>query len=264
MKLGIIAGPSEKSFKMAFEKGLEFVEFCINVKNDTGEFFKKVDNIGEWKEKYNVAVGSIGRWGSRRIDTDGNIIPEELEISYKLIDSAKKLGCENFVCGCNYVNELSLYENYTAAINYFSRLIEYAESKGVKISVYNCKWANFVVDDISWKIVHGYLKDLGIKFDPSHSRYAGRDYLKEMSEWGERFYHVHIKGSLIIAGERYDDPPAGFDQTNWGAFMDILYTKGYTGGLSIEPHSKYWKGEIADFGVDYTINFIKRLIYPNS
>lgn len=260
MELGIIGAPKEESFRYASEKGLSFLEFCLNIGYNLDEFFGNLEEIKRWINKYNVKVASIGRWGTDRIDKAGNIIEEELQISYKLIDAASELGCKNFVCGCNYIEELSYYENCTAAINYFSRLIEYGKEKGVKISTYNCRWNNFVVDPMAWTVVHGYLKDLGIKFDPSHSIYAGGDYLKEMRDWGHRFYHVHIKGSLLIDGNRYDDPPAGLDGTNWGAFMAILYAVKYEGGLSIEPHSRNWHGELGEKGVDYTISYIRPMI----
>ena len=113
---------------------------------------------------------------------------------------------------------------------------------------------------MAWTVIHGFLPELGIKFDPSHSRYAGGDYLREMRDWGERFYHVHIKGSVIINGERFDDPPAGLDQTDWQSFMAILYAKGYSGGLSIEPHSHNWEGELGEKGLDYTVNFMRKLV----
>jgi sugar phosphate isomerase/epimerase len=259
MKIGMISLPNEESFKNAAELGLEFLEFCINVNTDVGEFFSNTVSIKQWIEKYGVSVGSIGRWGSDRIDSEGKIINEELEDSYKLIDAARELNCNNFVCGCNYIQELSYYENCNAAIEYFSKLIEYGKSKGVNISTYNCDWNNFVDNSMSWTVIHGYLKDLGIKFDPSHSRYAGRDYLKEMRDWGERFYHIHIKGSLIIDGVRLDDPPAGLDQTDWGTFMSVLYAKNYKGGLSIETHSLVWKGELGKKGIEFTINLLALL-----
>lgn len=261
MNLGIIAGPKEESFKMAQKKGLDFLEFCINAGHNTDEFFSDLDDIKGWIEKYNVKIGSVGRWKSDRIDKAGNIIDSELELSYKLISAASLLGCRNFVCGCNYVEELSYYDNCTAAIKYLEKLIEYGKQKSVKISTYNCRKVNFIHNPLAWTVIHGHLKELGIKYDPSHSRYAGADYLKEMNEWGERFYHVHLKGSLIIDGSRFDDPPAGMDQTDWGAFMSVLYAKGYDGGLSIEPHSSNWNGELGDKGVDFTISYIKKLIF---
>jgi sugar phosphate isomerase/epimerase len=261
MNLGIIARPNEESFKNAAQKNLDFLEFCINIGHDTDEFFNDIEKVKGWISQYNVKVGSIGRWGSDRIDKKGNIIEEELQISYKLIDAASQLECKNFVCGCNYVEEISYYENCTAAINYFSKLIEYGNKKGVKISVYNCRWNNFVNNPMAWTIIHGHLKDLGIKFDPSHSYYDNGNYLKEMRDWGERFYHVHIKGALIIDGERFDDPPAGIDQIDWGSFMSILYAKGYKDGLSIEPHSETWRGELADKGINFTIDYMKKLLF---
>lgn len=216
--------------------------------------------IAEWSKKYKVGVQSIGRWGADKIDSEGKLLDDELKNSYRLIDAASELQCTNFVCGCNYVNVLSYYENSRLAIEYFSNLIDYGKEKGVKISTYNCNWNNFVDNEVAWTIIHGHLQDLGIKYDPSHSRYASRNYLKEMKDWGEKFTHVHIKGSIIIDGNRFDDPPAGLDQTDWKTFMAILYARGYDGGLSIEPHSDVWKGELGEKGMDYTIEFMKSLI----
>ncbi len=260
MKLGIIASPKVESFAEAASIGLEFLEFCINVNSDVDEFLRDVEKLKIASQQTGVAVGSIGRWGSDRIGKNG-IIEEELKRSYQLIDAAANLGCGNFVCGCNYVEELSYYENCTLAIEYFSKLLEYGKAKNVNISVYNCHWNNFVHNSMAWTIIHGHLPDLGIKFDPSHSRYAGSDYLKEMRDWGHRFYHVHIKGSVIVDGERFDDPPAGLDQTDWGTFMSILYAKQYKGGLSIEPHSDTWTGELGDKGVNFTIEYMKSLLF---
>lgn len=261
MKLGIIAGPNEDAFRFASEKGLDFLEFDINIGYDTNEFFNSVPKLKDYSKNYGVGVGCIGRWGTNRINNDGSINKEELDISYKLIESAAELGCENFVCGCNYNEELSYFENCKAAIEYLSLLIDEGKRKGVKISTYNCHWNNFIVDGMAWTIIHGHLKDLGIKYDPSHCRYAGGDYLKESMEWGDRFYHIHIKGSLKLGDKRFDDPPAGMDETNWGAFMAILYAKKYKGGLSIEPHSKTWTGELGEKGIDFTIEYMRKFLF---
>ena len=103
---------------------------------------------------------------------------------------------------------------------------------------------------------------MGIKYDPSHSIGDGGNYLKEILEFGDRILHFHLKGTVEICGEHYDDAPAGLDSINWGAAMDILYTKDYNGMLSIEPHSHYWEGKKGQWGVDYTINFMRKFIMP--
>ncbi|MDE5053283.1 sugar phosphate isomerase/epimerase [Niallia taxi] len=260
MQLGIISSPLESSFERAKIKALDFIELCVNEGQDVNEFYQTRKELAKWQKQYKVKVGSIGRWKSLRIDLKGQIIEEELQRCYRLIDVASELGCPNFVSGCNYVDELSYYENCTAAISFFSSLIDYAKERGVKVSSYNCRKVNFVNNPEAWRIVHGHLKELGIKFDPSHSRYFGGDYLQETLDWGDRFNHIHLKGSMIINGQRIDDPPAGLDQTDWKTFFSLLRVKGYTGGLSIEPHSPIWTGDLGEKGIDFTIDYMKKLL----
>ena len=257
MNLGIISWIQEEDFIRAKEKGLAFVELDVNHRAE--EFLEHLQEVKEYSQKYELPVGAIGRWGSNRICKEG-ICQDELELEYRLIDSAASLGCGVYITGCNYVEELSYYENCGHAICYFEKLIAYGKEKGVKIATYNCRWNNFVCDPMAFTVIHGYLKELYIKYDPSHCIYDGGDYLQETRDWGDRFLHVHLKGSLVIGGERYDDPPAGLDQTDWGAFLAILYAKGYQGGLSIEPHSSNWHGELGEKGIDYTIRYFRQLM----
>lgn len=263
MKLGLIAYGGEQDFPKAKEKGLDFVEFCINAcppdiqeefSRDAKETRKKLDDLG-------LGTGSVGRWGAVKLLKDGTINQEEFEIDRRLIEAAAVLGSPVYVTGCNEAEDLSLYENYTAAIGYLEKLIEFGKQYGVDIATYNCRWSNFIVSDPQWSVVHGHLKDLKIKYDPSHSIYEGGDYLSEIRKWGNRFGHVHIKGILQAAGKRVDDPPAGLDQINWGAFMASLYAVGYDGTLSIEPHSEIWKGDLGEKGLNFTIEMMKKMIF---
>ena len=59
MRLGMIGPVSEGSFQVAKEKGLEFLEFCINIGHDVDSFLKSVPEIKQWQKKYGVAVQSI-------------------------------------------------------------------------------------------------------------------------------------------------------------------------------------------------------------
>ncbi|WP_135547342.1 sugar phosphate isomerase/epimerase family protein [Paenibacillus cymbidii] len=261
MHMGIIKPRQLASFEQVRSLGLSYVEFTCNVNVDLSDFLASVAAYRAESERTGVAVASIGRWGPDRVAKDGSLIEEELQTSYRLIDAAQQLGCPVFVCGCNYVEELSLYDNATAAIAYFAKLIEYGGSRNVRIATYNCHWNSYVVDANAWKLIHGHLPELGIKYDPSHARYAGQDYLQEARDWGHRFYHVHLKGSVVIDGKRFDDPPAGLDQTDWPTFMSILYAQGYAGNLSIEPHSATWKDELGEKGIRFTIDYFRKLLF---
>lgn len=265
MKLGIISYFDsemfcEEAFRSAKEKGLQFLEFCINEGKDVNAYISQTPKLEEALQKYGLEVGSVGRWGVNRLLEDGSSNPSELSDEKALIRWCCKIGCKVYVTGCNYIESLSMYENCTSAIRYLQELIVCGKENGVKIAVYNCRWNNFIHSDPAWSMILGHLKDLYIKYDTSHAIYDNGDYLLETKKWGQRFAHVHIKGSLVIGGQRYDDPPAGMDQTNWGAFLSALYACGYNGNLSIEPHSNIWQGERGENGVNYTINYIRNLM----
>lgn len=264
MKLGIINGWDENSFNHVASLGLHAVEFCCNHNYDSMEIAGHVDEIKERMAKYDITVGAIGRWGQKRIDDNGEVIESALQHDKNLIDACSALGCPVFNCGVNYTQGKSFDENCQIAIAYFDTLIKYAEGKNVKIAAFNCDWENFVVEPKVWEVVLGALPELGLKYDTSHCRCRRGSYLAEMRDWGHRIYHFHIKGTLYIDGEGYDDPPAGLDDVNWGGVMTMLYTKGYDGMLSIEPHSGKWKGDVSEWGVQFTINFIKPYIMPEN
>lgn len=261
MKLGIISKVNEESFISAAAKKLDFVEFCINPGYDEEEFFKMLPRIKEWVKKYNVGVGSIGRWKAYILNKEENIDWKEALIAERLIEAASYLGCGNYICGCNYIEGLSYYENCTRAMEFFSNLIEIGKRNNVKISTYNCRKMNFVHNPVAWTVIHGHLKDLGIKYDLSHAFIDGRDYLKESEDWGDRFRHIHLNGSLIADGQRINDPPAGLKQSDWKRFLSILYSKSYSGGLSIELHPSIWQKGSGEEKVDNIIDYFKSLLF---
>lgn len=260
MRLGRIAAPREESFVQAKAMGLEFLEFCEDVNRDHEAFLKDIPTLQKASKETGVSVGSVGRWGADKFDAQGQVIEEELNICKRLIDAAQELESPVFITGTNEVPGISYYQNVTNAIHFFEELIAYAQPRGVQIATYNCRWANFVHSDPAWTLIHGHLNNLMIKYDTSHCIYAGGDYLEETKKWGSRFAHVHIKGAMRVGGERFDDPPAGMDETNWGAFLAALYAVGYNGNLSIEPHSQTWRGNLGEKGLAFTIQYLRQFI----
>lgn len=262
MKLGMICYEDFKTLDLEIlkgirDRGLSFAEFCVNVDNEPDVFMEKEALLMQAKQELGLLTGSIGRWGSFRLTEDAAVNETEFQNDCRLVDLASRLECPVYVTGCNYAEGRSAYENLTGAISYYERLLDHAKGTGVKIAVCNCDWNNFLCEDPMREIVLGHLPELCVKFDPSHSYYAGRDYLSEIKKWGTRIAHMHVKGGLVIGGDRFDDPPAGLDQIDWNSLFATLYAVGYEGTLSIEPHSDVWKGELGDRGLDYTVRFIK-------
>jgi len=264
MKLGIIAGWKENDFKMAKRHGLSFLEFCVNVGINVAEVFTPcIPDIKANMEKYGVGVGSIGRWASYRIKEDGTISDEEFKADCLLIDACVELGSPVFVCGCNPVRGKTREEMYEIAVAYFTKLVEYASPKGIKVAICNCSWNNCIHQPRDWAYVLPRVPGLSLKYDASHAKNEGRDFMAEIRDWGDKFAHFHIKGNLTINGSVYDEPPAGLDTFNWGAIIGMLYTKNYNGGLSIEPHSRYWlNNKVGDWGISVTVKTITPFIMP--
>lgn len=261
MKLGIIHGFDEASFADVQKKGLSFIESCRNSTPEAEEFVAHTEEIKANIAKYNIPIASVGRWNPL-VNISGKIDEAEMKSMTDLMDAAIAVGSPVFVCGCNYAEDVSLFKNYCTAIEYFGTLLERAAGR-IKVAVYNCDWGNFVHRDSVWKVVLGELPDLWLKYDCSHAYNRGQDYISELSNWGHRVAHFHVKGTVRPnAGRGVADPPAGMDEINWPAVFAILYARNYEGGLSIEPHSSTWRAdtELGQKGIQFTIDYIRRFL----
>ena len=259
MRIGRIQNDrSDRGFDSVKSLGLEFIEYCCNNEEETLAFCADKELILRQKERTGLDISSVGRW-NHDLQADGIILPEKKKIYFDLLDTAVEIGAKTFVCGVNFDKSISLYKNYGNAISFLGELIDRADGK-IKIAVQNCSWHNFIVSPKQWEIVIGELPELCLKFDPSHAYNRGDNYLEELSDWGERVAHVHIKGSVHAGARAVDDPPAGMDDINWGSVFALLYSRGYNGDLSIEPHSRVWFGELGTAGIAYTRDYVKKFI----
>lgn len=259
MRLGRIQNDfSAQGFDLVAEQGLDFIEICCNFPHDMDNVIASVDSIKEQIARTGIDVSCVGRW-NHDIQENGEINEERLAHYIRLLDAAIEIGAKTFVCGCNYDKSICLFDNYKNAIYMFSRLIEHADGR-IKIAIQNCDWHNFIVSPEHWEIVLGALPELYLKFDASHAYNRGENYLDQLSDWCDRVAHVHIKGIVHAGKNSVDDPPAGMDDISWRSLFAILYARGYNGDLSIEPHSKTWRGELGNAGVLFTRDFIRGFI----
>ena len=260
MRIGrIIFDRTEAGFNAFKEAGLTFAEICLNFPEDDERILKEASDIRQSIDKSGLPVSCIGRW-NHAVQQNGVVPKSELERYLSLIDVASVIGAHTFVAGCNYDESISLYKNYNNAIEFFGALCEKAKKHDIRVAVQNCDWNNFIFSPREWEVVLGELPELGIKYDPSHAYNRNADYLAELSNWGERVAHMHIKGCVKAGARRIDDPPAGMDDLNWSSIFAILYARGYDGDLSIEPHSPTWRGERGEAGVAFTKRYIEQFI----
>jgi len=305
MKLGMIAQPEAKSFDLAKELGLSFLEFDINcafgapfdsdIRKNGEVMLSRAAELKAEIARTGIEVGAVGRWASQVIDNNGQVIDEEYAQVKALIDLTHELGTKNYLVSVNYNENLTLYQNITAAIRYLNDVVAYAAQYGTTVSIVNCMMGgNYIRQPDLWKLVLPDVPGLKIKYDPSHSFVHGGPngaYIEEGLGWGDRFGYVHLKG--VVQGQAfsearnwqimpymrneelrpkimkemeennrwYDNPPAGMDVINWPAFFAILYKSHYDGLLSIEPHSRTWSGSLGDIGLKYTIDYMKKFMW---
>ena len=258
MRLGRINKPTEAGFAEVRGEGLKFIEICCNNTAEAREVSKNKEIILQYKKKSGIDISSVGRW-NHTLNEGGRLNEDELQTYFELLDASVALGAKTFVAGINYAEGVSLYKNYNAAIELFGRLIERADGN-IRVAVQNCDWNNFVVCEREWEVVLGELEALAIKYDPSHAYSRRSNYIDELAAWGNRISHFHIKGKVLTSKAPISDPPAGMDDLRWGAIFAALYSVGYKGDLSIEPHSSVWKGALEESGVLFTKKYIEQFI----
>jgi sugar phosphate isomerase/epimerase len=263
MRLGMIMSCDTADFDNAKGRGLSFIEADKNRPEAIIPFLSETQRIKTDIERTGIDVAAVGRWGADN-QNGGRINKEVFSLTEQLLDAAIDIGARNFICGCNYDDSVSAYRNYTAAIEVFGSLLDRAKGKDINIAVYNCEWGNFVNSPEPWKIVHGELPDLKIKYDAAHAIGRDADFMSEINDWAERISYVHLKGILMVKSIGWVDfPPAGMDQIDWKSLISLLYAKGYDGDLALEPHSAVWTkaSPLGEAGIDYSIRYFKEMLF---
>ena len=156
MKLGIIMPPEAASLERAKDLGLEFVEFDCNPEDFFGlpvkELAARQEAIKEASQRTGVEVGAVGRWASRILDKNGDVIPQEWENVLAVMDFGQYLGAKHYLCSVAYVEELSYYKNITAAIKVLNQMVAAAAERGMQCSIVNCMMGgNYIRTPEQWK-----------------------------------------------------------------------------------------------------------------
>lgn len=243
MRIGFISNAEEEEFVWAHENGIPCVEFnTAGTPESVDSLLAKKDAIIQWKKKYGVDISHVGVYGWDRISENAEVRQQADRTLRKVIDFVADIKAPLITTGGGELSGRGLWECSNLLSDVIAPAVHYAEEKGLKFAFYNCHWTNFVIGPEAWSILLSRLPSVGIKFDPSHPRYDGKDWEAQLAEWGHRVYHTHAKDTLFINGKPFEDVPAGLGNTHWGHFMALLHHHHYTGDINIEPHSRTWHG----------------------
>jgi sugar phosphate isomerase/epimerase len=158
------------------------------------------------------------------------------------LDSTQRFGGRAFVTHPHPIASTD-HAGQQAFKDTFAPAAAYAKEIGISLAVHSCG-----LHPHDWDMLFNLVPDLGLKYDPSFSLEAGRNYLAEVAKYGPRIVHVHIKDERCMGRVtdftngivRYEYTPAGTGDINWGGIIALLYEAGYQGDLALETHSRFW------------------------
>jgi sugar phosphate isomerase/epimerase len=153
-------------------------------------------------------------------------------------------------------------DNFREFRKVWPRLVEHAESRGVKIAIENCpmifswdEWpggTNLAASPALWDEMFSIVDSpsFGLNLDPSHLVWLMIDYERVVRDYADRIFHVHAKdmeidrdglyrNGTISLGMGWQVPRLpGLGEVRWDRFVAALYRAGYDYVVSIEHEDR--------------------------
>jgi sugar phosphate isomerase/epimerase len=240
MKLGFLTSGTVDDVRFAARHGFHCVELAL-----FGEtpLFADHRAFRDALHSEGIALAAVSLFGRNYRDPDEQQRRANLDLWERAADLAAALRAPLFVSGTGRRPGVPDEAQWEAVVEEAGARIRGVQERRLKFAFYNCHWENVVDRPAAWERVLPRLPDVGIKFDPSHPFYDGRDWMSELVTAGPHLLHLHAKDVLRVNGEHLSDPNPGLGQIAWGPFFAILYEAGYDGAVCIEPHSRLYTGE---------------------
>ena len=221
----------------------------------------RLKEIKDYCKKKNVEISSLAYYPNTIVN---NIEMRQANVShlYKVIDASARLGVNLVTTFIGRDQFKTIEENIGIFKIVWPPIIEYAESKGVKIAIENCpmlfgkeQWPggqNMFTSPEIWKKLFAIIpnKNFGINLDPSHFIWQMMDYISPIYEFKDRIFHVHFKdikihweklrrvGTLAYPLEYMTPKIPGLGDVDWGAYVSTLTDIGYDGYACVEIEDK--------------------------
>ena len=165
----------------------------------------------------------------------------------RVVDAAAKLGVPTVGTFVGRDKTKNVPDNFREFRKVWPRLVDYAESKGVRIAIENCpmifswdEWpggTNLASTPAAWDEMFSIVPSasFGLNLDPSHLVWLMIDYERAVRDYAARIFHVHAKdmeidrdglyrnGTLSL-GMGWQIPRLpGLGEVDWGRFIGALY-----------------------------------------
>ncbi|MDQ3671964.1 MAG: sugar phosphate isomerase/epimerase [Actinomycetota bacterium] len=219
------------------------------------------DSVRETLEKHGLEISSLAYYPN-------NLHPDAKERRAanthlrKVIDAAAKLEVPMVGTFVGRDKTKNVPDNFREFRKVWPRLVDYAESKGVKIAIENCpmifswdEWpggTNLAATPAAWDEMFSIVDNpsFGLNLDPSHLIWLQIDYERVVRDYASKILHVHAKdleidrdglyrNSTLSLGMGWQVPRLpGLGEVRWDRFVAALYRAGYDYVVSIEHEDR--------------------------
>ncbi len=219
------------------------------------------DRVHEVLEKHGLEISSLAYYPNN-LHPDPNERRAANTHLRKVIDAASKLGVPIVGTFVGRDKTKNVPDNFREFRKVWPRLVDHAESKGVKIAIENCpmifswdEWpggTNLAATPAAWDEMFSIVDSpsFGLNLDPSHLVWLQIDYERVVRDFAEKILHVHAKdleidrdglyrnGTLSL-GMGWQVPRLpGLGEVRWDRFVAALYRAGYDYVVSIEHEDR--------------------------
>ena len=184
----------------------------------------------------------------------------------KVIDAAAKLGVPIVGTFVGRDQTKNVPDNFREFRKVWPRLVDHAESRGVKIAIENCpmifsydEWpggTNLASTPAVWDEMFSIVDSpsFGLNLDPSHLVWLMIDYERVVRDYAAKIFHVHAKdleidrdglyrNGTISLGMGWQVPRLpGLGEVRWDRFVAALYRAGYDYVVSVEHEDRTFEG----------------------
>jgi len=299
MKLGFVSAivpelTFEELIDLAGENGYKCVEVCcwplgkaerryagvthIDVETLDG---KRAVAINKYLEDKGIEISALGYYPNA-LDPDPEKSRFYISHIKKVIDASALLGVNRINTFIGRDKNKPVEENFETFKTVWKPLIQYAESKKVKVGIENCpmiftsdEWPggnNLATTPVMWRRMFSEIPGdyFGLNYDPSHLLWMQMDYLKPLYEFKDKLFHIHLKDATInherlnevgimAAPLEFHTPKLpGLGDINWWKFISSLNDIRYRGAICVEVEDKAFEGSLEDR--KYSLTLCKRYL----
>ncbi|MCR8632146.1 sugar phosphate isomerase/epimerase family protein [Paenibacillus radicis (ex Xue et al. 2023)] len=164
-------------------------------------------------DRYGLEIGSVdASLVGHLLSADESKRENALESIKRQMDDMASIGASvMFMCLVPEDRKMPRHETFAIWKETFPEVIRYAEQKGVYIAIEGWPGPSPELPTIGctpemWRAMFEAIpsKHFGLNYDPSHLVWLRIDYLRALSEFGERVNHCHGKDTEILYEELYN------------------------------------------------------------